>query len=107
LEAIGVAAAAARRAGLVDVAAWIHAEDLGVRDPRAVVAYRVATPQVAWWCAGLDDRTRERIIDDAAVAVAPLLAEWRPAAVFLRSRSAGQPRPRRLAAAAAAARMSR
>lgn len=97
-------AGAARRAGLVDVSAWVHAEDLGVRDPRVVVNYRLATPQLAPWSATLDEGTRERLVNEAAHAAAPLLAEWRPAAVFLRGWATGQPSPRRSAARASASR---
>ena len=97
-------AGAARRAGLVDVSVWVHAQDLGVRDPRAVVNYRLATPQFAAWAATFDDRARQRLVDDAAQAAAPLLAEWRPAAVFLRGWASGQPMPRRSAARASASR---
>jgi SAM-dependent methyltransferase len=94
----GRLAEAARHAGLVDVAVWVHAESLGVHDPRAVVAYRLATPQVAWWAESLDDAARRRVVDAAASAVAPRLAQWRPAAVFVRGRSPGQPTPRLSAA---------
>lgn len=94
----------ARRAGLVDVAAWVHAEDIGVRDPVTAVCYRLATPHVAWWVATLDDTTRQRLVDDAATAVAPLLAGWRPAAVFLHGRVSGQLKPRRAATRARASR---
>jgi len=94
----GRLAEAARRAGLVEVRAWVHAESLGVHDPRGVVAYRLATPQFAWWAETLDQPTRRRVVEAAAAAVAPRLAEWRPAAVFLCGRSPGQPKPRRSAA---------
>lgn len=97
-------AGAARQAGLVDVSAWVHAQDLGVRDARAVVNYRLATPQVAPWAATLAEGARERLVDQAALVTAPLLAEWRPAAVFLRGWATGQPRPRRSAARASASR---
>jgi len=100
----GRLAEAARRAGLVDVAAWVHAECLGVRDPRAVVAYRLATPQCARWAETLDAAAKREVVDAATAAVAPRLAEWRPAAVFLRGRSPDQPKARLSAARTSASR---
>jgi SAM-dependent methyltransferase len=94
----------ARGAGLIDVEVWVHAENLGVRDPRAVVTYRLATPQFASWAHTLDEAVRRRLVDLAATAVAPQVCEWRPAAVFLRGRTPGYPRPRRLATRANASR---
>jgi SAM-dependent methyltransferase len=94
----------ARRAGLVNVSACVHAENLCIDDPRAVVTYRLATPQFAPWAQTLDEGTRRRLVDVAAAAVAPRLREWRPAAVFLRGHTPGQPRPRRSAARASTSR---
>jgi SAM-dependent methyltransferase len=95
--------AAAERAGLVDIAVSVHAEVLGVSDPVAVVGYRVATPHIAPWLSGLDSTTRHGLIAAAAAAIEPLLAEWRPAAVFLYGRVPDQP-SRRSAARANASR---
>ena len=78
--------AAAERAGLAEVDASVHAEPLPVQDPVAVVRYRLATAHIAPWAAALDTTARNRLIDDAASAVAPLLADWRPAAIFLHGR---------------------
>jgi SAM-dependent methyltransferase len=82
----------AERAGLAEVDAWVYAVDLGIRNPRDVVAYRLAVPHVAWWWAALDGDHRESLVADLTDAVAPLLAGWRPAAVFLRARVPAVPR---------------
>ena len=95
--------AAAERAGLVAVEVEVHAEALDVTDPLAVVGYRLATPHVAPWASGLGPTNRQALVVETAAAVAPLLAEWRPAAVFLRGRVPGQPN-RRSAARANASR---
>jgi hypothetical protein len=81
-------AAAAGAAGLVSIDAWVHAEDLGVRDPVAVAEYRLSMAHVAGWAATLDGAARVRLVADAAAAAAPLLSEWAPAALFLRARLA-------------------
>jgi SAM-dependent methyltransferase len=81
---------AARRAGLVDVSVARRAESLGVDDPLAVIHYRLATPHIFPWVASLDGSTKRRLIDDAASAVEPLLAQWRPAVLFLAGRIAGR-----------------
>jgi SAM-dependent methyltransferase len=81
---------AARGAGLVDVTTTVHADRLGLRDPLAVVGYRLATPHVAPWVASLDAPTRDMLTQESAAAAMPLLAEWRPAAIFLTGRVRGQ-----------------
>lgn len=76
-------AALARQAGLVDAVACVHAAELGMRDPREFAAYRLAVPHVARWWADRDSARRERVMADLSEAVTPMLAGWRPAAVFL------------------------
>jgi ubiquinone/menaquinone biosynthesis C-methylase UbiE len=87
-------AAAARQAGLVDVSASVHHEELGMLDPRGVVAYRLAMPHVAPWVGELDTPSRVELIRQALVRVAPLVAGWRPAVVLLAGRMGRQPRRR-------------
>lgn len=84
--------AAARRVGLVDVAAAVHAERLAVSDPIAAVGYRLATPHIAPWVSTLAVAERNRLVQQSATAVAPLLADWRPAAIFLTGRVVADPR---------------
>ena len=43
------------RAGLVDVRATVVHEDLGISDPCAIVAYRLAMPHIAPWVARLGE----------------------------------------------------
>ncbi|HXQ19831.1 MAG TPA: class I SAM-dependent methyltransferase [Acidimicrobiales bacterium] len=78
--------AATQQAGLVDVATTIHAEHLAVRDPLAAVGYRLATPHIAPWVSALGVAERNRLVQESATAVEPLLEEWRPAAIFLTAR---------------------
>jgi len=84
-------AAAARRAGLVEVSVARRVESLGVDDPVAVTHYRLATPHIFPWAATLDRATKCRLIDDAASAVGPLLPRWRPAVLFLAGRAPPEP----------------
>jgi len=84
-------AAAARRAGLVEVRASVRRPDLGVRDPRDVVAYRLAVPHIAPWLAALDETERSGVTREALAAVRRHVAEWRPAVVVLSGRAQAQP----------------
>lgn len=83
-------AATARQAGLVSVRAWVHHEDLGPLDSRAVVAYRLATPHIAPWVGTLDAAARAELVEQASAAVGPIQG-WRPAAILLAGRVRGQP----------------
>jgi ubiquinone/menaquinone biosynthesis C-methylase UbiE len=83
-------AAAARQAGLVDVHAAVHRPDLGVRDPRTLVAYRFALPHIAPWLATLDAEARRELTRQAVSAVARHVDKWRPAVVVLTGRVAPQ-----------------
>ena len=56
-------AEAAREAGLTEVRATVLKADLRIGDPEAVVAYRLALPHIAEWCAGLDTTRRKSLID--------------------------------------------
>lgn len=77
---------AARAAGLVDVAAAVRREDVGVRHASTAVAYRLATPQIAPWLARLDSPTKAQLIQQACNAVSPIIEQWRPAVVLLAAR---------------------
>jgi hypothetical protein len=80
-------AEAAREAGLTEVVATALQADLGIDDPAAVVAYRLALPHIAEWCTGLDDVRRKDVVDQGVRAVRPLLNDWRPAVVLLSGRA--------------------
>jgi hypothetical protein len=82
--------AAARQAGLVDVHASVHRPDLGVRDPRTLVAYRFALPHIAPWLATLDAAARRELTSQALSAVSRHVDNWRPAVVILTGRVAPQ-----------------
>ncbi len=87
-------AAAARGAGLIAPRVVERVEDLGLRDPAAIVAYRLALPHVAPWVDRLAPPARAGLERDARDAVAPHLARWRPAMLILVAHVAGQPRRR-------------
>jgi len=82
--------AAAVLAGLVEVHADVRLVDLGTRDPRVVVAYRLCAPQIAPWVASLVPASRLAVTDELVDAVSPLVARWRPGVVFANGRVRGQ-----------------
>jgi ubiquinone/menaquinone biosynthesis C-methylase UbiE len=84
-------ASAAEEAGLVNVTAKAGPEDLDVRDPRSVIAYRLAMPHVAPWAAMLDVAARAQLTRDALAAVTPHVDGWRPSMIVLAGRVAAQP----------------
>jgi ubiquinone/menaquinone biosynthesis C-methylase UbiE len=90
-------AAAAKRVGLVAVNARSSSEYLGLLQPDAVVAYRLAMPHIAPWVAALDESTRAEVTRRALDEVAAHLDGWRPAVITLTCRVA-DPHPRRRAA---------
>ncbi len=77
---------AAERAGLVEVRATVIGVDLGLRDARSVVAYRLAMPHIAPWRAGLDRATGAELDHRLCRAVAPLVVGWRPSVIQLTAR---------------------
>ncbi|HEY3810265.1 MAG TPA: class I SAM-dependent methyltransferase [Acidimicrobiales bacterium] len=83
-------AAAAHQSGLGDVQASVCHPHLGLRDPRAVVAYRLAVPHIAPWLATLDRRARVELTRQAVRAVTLPREGWRPAVIILTARVAGQ-----------------
>ncbi|HET7488681.1 MAG TPA: methyltransferase domain-containing protein [Acidimicrobiales bacterium] len=78
-------AAAARAAGLVDVAAEERVVDVGVTEPDQLVTYRFGQAQFAPWIAALGDDA-VAIRRRAAEAVAPVMEPYRPLVVFLAAR---------------------
>jgi ubiquinone/menaquinone biosynthesis C-methylase UbiE len=85
----GALAAAAEAVGLTEVAATVRREELGLRDTRAVVDYRLAMPHIAPWVATLDGPARVGLIRSALAAVAgevTPLEPWRPEVIFLACR---------------------
>jgi ubiquinone/menaquinone biosynthesis C-methylase UbiE len=79
--------AAAERAGLVEARATVTGVDLGLRDARSVVAYRLAMPHIAPWRAGLDRATDAELGHRLCCAVAPLVVGWRPSVIQLSARA--------------------
>ncbi len=77
---------AADQAGLVDVHATAVAEDLGLRDPAIVVAYRLAMPQIAPWVARLGEPAASELVRELCVAVVPHVPRWRPSVIQLTAR---------------------
>ncbi len=83
---------AADQAGLIDVHATAVAEDLGLRDPAIVVAYRLAMPQIAPWVARLGEPAVSELVRELCVAVVPHVPRWRPSVIQLTARVPAQPR---------------
>jgi SAM-dependent methyltransferase len=77
---------AAVEAGLNEVAAAVCCQNLPVRDPVDVVAYRLAMPHIAPWVVGLDEPEYAQLRREAIVAVTPHVNEWRPAAIIFSGR---------------------
>ncbi len=84
--------AAADQVGLVEVWAEAIEEDLGLRDPGAVVAYRLAMPHIAPWVAQLGEPGATDLVGELCAAVAPCTSGWRPSVIHLAARVAGHPR---------------
>ena len=85
----GALAAAAESVGLTEVVATVSRVDLGLRDTRSVVDYRLAMPHIAPWVATLDGPARVGLIRSALAAVAgevTPLEPWRPEVIFLACR---------------------
>ncbi|MGH8921806.1 MAG: hypothetical protein ACRD0H_26275, partial [Actinomycetes bacterium] len=70
-------AATARQAGLVEVRAWVHREDLGLLDPHAVLGYRLAMPHIAPWVSQLDAPVRAKLVRQALITVEAHVQGWR------------------------------
>jgi len=79
-------AAAAIQAGLVAVSVSGRDEDLGVRQPGSVIAYRLGMPHIAPWVAKLDVSRRAQVTRQALAAASPHIDGWRPAVIILTSR---------------------
>ena len=85
-------AVAAAQAGLVDVEVRVVNEDLGLRDPGAVVAYRLAMPHIAPWVTRLGEHAESELIRQLCIAVAPHVPGWRPSVIHLTARVPAHPR---------------
>lgn len=83
---------AAARAGLVDVEVRVVNEDIGLGDPGAVVAYRLAMPQIAPWVSRLGEPAESELIRQLCMAVAPHVPGWRPSVIHLTARVPAHPR---------------
>jgi len=86
---LGSAAAmrsAAEAAGLehVDV---IEGPVRTVSDPRDIVRYRLSQPMFVGFVAGLDDATRQQVVDECVVAVAEVGEAFEPGVVLLAARA--------------------
>ncbi len=83
---------AAEQAGLVNVHTTVVEADLGALDPAAVVAYRLAMPQIAPWVAGLSVPATSQLVRQACTAVSPYVPGWRPSVIHLTARVGPHPR---------------
>jgi ubiquinone/menaquinone biosynthesis C-methylase UbiE len=83
---------AAEEAGLVEVRAEVVDEDLGLRDSRAAVAYRLAMPHIAPWLAQLTEPSRSELARTLCIAAAPHVQGWRPSVIQLTARVRAHPR---------------
>jgi ubiquinone/menaquinone biosynthesis C-methylase UbiE len=82
---------AAEQAGLVDVDARVVEADLGALDLGAVVAYRLAMPQIAPWVAGLSAPAASQLVQQVCIAVSPHVPGWRPSVIRLTARVPAHP----------------
>jgi hypothetical protein len=78
--------AAARAAGLVDVAVTEHVADVGVERAEDLVDYRLGQAHVAGWLARLPDDGRAALRRAAIAAVAPVMEPYRPPVITLVAR---------------------
>jgi ubiquinone/menaquinone biosynthesis C-methylase UbiE len=83
---------AAAEAGLVEARSRVVDEDVGVRDPGDVVAFRLAMPHIAPWFGQLDGRSGSELIRRLRIAAAPSVPGWRPSVIQLTARVAPHPR---------------
>jgi len=77
---------AAEEIGLVHVHASVVEAELDDLDPPAVVAYRLALPQIAPWVAGLGEPATSQLVRQACSAVFPHAPGWRPSLIHLTAR---------------------
>ena len=83
---------AAEEVGLVDVHAAVVEADLQDLDAPAVVAYRLAMPQIAPWVAGLGEPATSQLVRQACRAAFPYAPGWRPSVIHLTARVPAHPR---------------
>lgn len=80
-------AAAAAEAGLADIEVEDAPVDVGLSDPRDLVAYRFGQAQFADFIAGLADDDRTLLVDKAGEAAASVMTPYRPRVIFLAARA--------------------
>jgi SAM-dependent methyltransferase len=75
--------AAARTAGLVDIAVAERPVDTGVTEPGQLVSYRLGQPMFASWLDRIGSRRAAGVARHAAAAIRPVMQPYRPIVVFL------------------------
>jgi ubiquinone/menaquinone biosynthesis C-methylase UbiE len=86
-------AAAARAAGLTRVNTEERPVDVGVTQPEQLVSYRLGQPLFANWLDRIGPARAERLAEQAARTIRPIMRPYRPVVVFLAARGPG-PEPR-------------
>jgi SAM-dependent methyltransferase len=92
-------AAAAAAAGLTGVSTQERPVDVGVTQPEQLVRYRLGEPMFADWLDHIGPARAERLADQAAQAIRPIMRPYRPVVVFLAAQapepepSEGSPQP--------------
>ena len=76
-------AAAARAAGLTGVSTQERPVDVGVTRPEQLVSYRLGQPLFASWLDHIGPARAERLADQAAQTIRPIMRPYRPVVVFL------------------------
>ena len=76
-------AAAARAAGLTGISTQERPVDVGVTQPEQLVSYRLGQPLFASWLDHIGPARAERLADQAAQTIRPIMRPYRPVVVFL------------------------
>jgi ubiquinone/menaquinone biosynthesis C-methylase UbiE len=76
-------AAAARAAGLTGVSTQERPVDVCVTQPEQLVSYRLGQPIFASWLDHIGPARAERLADQAAQTIRPIMRPYRPLVVFL------------------------
>ena len=80
--------AAARAAGLANIAVEERPVDVGVTQPEQLVSYRLGQPLFASWLDRIGPRRATDIAGHAAEAIRPIMQPYRPIVVFLAATTA-------------------